>query len=55
MRDHPYHGTVILAGMFGMKFKNDPNQRKEMEKIFDKILDGAQTWRDKGLDQLLLR
>lgn len=53
MRDHPYHGTAILGGMFGIR--QDSYERKKLRlKEFTKIItDFGREWK-KGADQSAL-
>ncbi|KAL7642846.1 UNVERIFIED_CONTAM: hypothetical protein RMT77_006134 [Armadillidium vulgare] len=53
MRDHPYHDRIIMAGMFGVKM-NDTN-RKELEKLRDKMFKLGKGKTDKERDQTLLK
>lgn len=49
MRDHPYHATAIMGGMWGMR-KIDGS----ITEMIDQYLDDPETKDEKGMDQLFL-
>ena len=56
MRDHPHHGTPILAGMWGIKLEN-PEVRKKFSQSIVKITKDPGTYEPgtkAGPDQYLL-
>ncbi len=58
MRDHPKHAAPILAGMFGTRMSkvDKIGHLSLMREILDKMLqESLGQWKDKGLDQDLLR